>query len=224
MSEPIIELKALTKTYQNDDVETLVLRGLDLTIQAGEFVALMGPSGSGKSTLMHILSFLDRPTNGSYMYRGRDVTALTADERAALRLSDIGFVFQAFHLLPKLNVLENVMLPLVYAGASVADRKQRATEALQNVGLGERLDFLPNQLSGGQKQRVAIARALINNPSVIFADEPTGNLDSVSSEQVLGILSDLHRDGKTVVMVTHEPDAAAHAKRIIRMKDGVIAT
>jgi putative ABC transport system ATP-binding protein len=171
---------------------------------------------------MHILSFLDRPTNGSYMYRGRDVTALTADERAALRLSDIGFVFQAFHLLPKLNVLENVMLPLVYAGASIADRKQRATEALQNVGLGERLDFLPNQLSGGQKQRVAIARALINNPSVIFADEPTGNLDSVSSEQVLGILSDLHRDGKTVVMVTHEPDAAAHAKRIIRMKDGVI--
>ncbi len=224
MPESIIELKALTKTYQNDDVETLVLRGLDLTIHAGEFVALMGPSGSGKSTLMHILSFLDRPTNGSYMYRGRDVTALTADERAALRLSDIGFVFQAFHLLPKLNVLENVMLPLVYAGASVADRKQRATEALQNVGLGERLDFLPNQLSGGQKQRVAIARALINNPSVIFADEPTGNLDSVSSEQVLGILSDLHRDGKTVVMVTHEPDAAAHAKRIIRMKDGVIAT
>ncbi len=222
MPESIIELKNLTKTYQNDDVETLVLRGLDLTIQAGEFVALMGPSGSGKSTLMHILSFLDRPTNGSYMYRGRDVTALTADERAALRLSDIGFVFQAFHLLPKLNVLENVMLPLVYAGASIADRKQRATEALQNVGLGERLDFLPNQLSGGQKQRVAIARALINNPSVIFADEPTGNLDSVSSEQVLGILSDLHRDGKTVVMVTHEPDAAAHAKRIIRMKDGVI--
>lgn len=223
MSESIIELKNLTKTYQNGDVETLVLRGLNLTIDVGEFVALMGPSGSGKSTLMHILSFLDRPTNGSYTYRGRDVTALSADERAALRLSDIGFVFQAFHLLPKLSVLENVMLPLVYAGASIDDRKQRATKALQNVGLHERLDFLPNQLSGGQKQRVAIARALINNPSVIFADEPTGNLDSVSSEQVLGILSNLHRDGKTVVMVTHEPDAAAHAKRIIRMKDGVIA-
>ena len=223
MSEPIIELKGLTKTYQNGDVETPVLRGLDLTINAGEFVALMGPSGSGKSTLMHILSFLDRPTDGSYFYRGRNVTALSADERAALRLSNIGFVFQAFHLLPKLSVLENVMLPLVYAGASVADRKRRATDALKNVGLSERLDFLPNQLSGGQKQRVAIARALINNPSVIFADEPTGNLDSVSSEQVLGILSDLHHDGKTIVMVTHEPDAAAHARHIIRMRDGIIA-
>ena len=218
----IIELKNLTKTYQNGDVETLVLRGLNLTIESGEFVALMGPSGSGKSTLMHILSFLDRPTSGAYIYRDRDVTGLTNDERAALRLSDIGFVFQAFHLLPKLTVLENVMLPLVYAGVSVADRKQRATEALNRVGLNERLDYLPNQLSGGQKQRVAIARALINNPSVIFADEPTGNLDSVSSEQVLNILADLHKEGRTIVMVTHEAEAASFAKRIIRMKDGVV--
>ena len=218
----IIELRHLTKTYQNGDVETLVLRGLNLTIDSGEFVALMGPSGSGKSTLMHILSFLDRPTSGAYTYRDRDVTGLTNDERAALRLSDIGFVFQAFHLLPKLTVLENVMLPLVYAGLSVAERKLRAAEALGRVGLNERLDYLPNQLSGGQKQRVAIARALINNPSVIFADEPTGNLDSVSSDQVLNILADLHKEGRTIVMVTHEMEAASFAKRIIRMKDGVV--
>lgn len=218
----IIELNNLTKTYQNGDVETLVLRGLNLTIDSGEFVALMGPSGSGKSTLMHILSFLDRPTSGAYIYRDRDVTGLTNDERAALRLSDIGFVFQAFHLLPKLTVLENVMLPLVYAGVSVSDRKLRAAEALDRVGLNERLDYLPNQLSGGQKQRVAIARALINNPSVIFADEPTGNLDSVSSDQVLNILGDLHKEGRTIVMVTHEQEAASFAKRIIRMKDGIV--
>ncbi len=221
MSEPIVQLKGITKQYVNGDVVTEVLKGITLDVRSGEFVSLMGPSGSGKSTLMHIVSLLDRQTGGTYRFDGQDVGGLSDAERAKLRLGKIGFVFQAFHLLPRLNAVENVALPLVYASVPAAERKARARKALADVGLSERADFLPNQLSGGQKQRVAIARALVNDPSVIFADEPTGNLDSVSSVQVLEILRDLSKKhGRTVVMVTHEEEAAAYSDRRIRIRDG----
>lgn len=218
----VIDLRKITRSFVNDEVVTPVLHGITLQIDAGEFVALMGPSGSGKSTLMQLMAFLDHPTSGEYHFRGKDVSRLDDDALALLRLSSVGFVFQAFNLLPKATVLENVMLPLTYAGVRNGERRERATEALVSVGLKERLTYYPNQLSGGQKQRVAIARALVNNPDVLFADEPTGNLDSASSEQVMTILRDLHRAGKTIVMVTHEPDIAEYAKRIVRLKDGVV--
>ena len=219
---PLLQTRGLVKTYVNGDVTTPVLHSLDIDVQAGEFVALMGPSGSGKSTLMHILGFLDRPTSGSYRFADVEVASLSDDERAMRRRTDVGFIFQAFHLLPRLSALENVMLPLVYQGVSLGERRSRAKKLLVDVGLGERLDHLPNQLSGGQKQRVAIARALVTDPKVIFADEPTGNLDSVSSGQVLHLLRDLNAAGKTIVMVTHEPEAAAFAKRVVKMRDGHI--
>lgn len=219
---PILETRNLVKTYTNGDVVTPVLHGVDVSVNEGEFVALMGPSGSGKSTLMHILGFLDRPTSGVYCFAGDDVSTLSDDEQAKRRAGDVGFVFQAFHLLPRLTALENVMLPLAYRGVGLAERKVRATNMLTSMGLADRLDHLPNQLSGGQKQRVAIARALVADPKVIFADEPTGNLDSAASAQVLNILRGLNMNGKTIVMVTHEPEAAKYASRIIKMKDGRI--
>ncbi len=223
MPLPKVELRGITKTYVNGDVETPVLHGVDLVVNAGEFVSLMGPSGSGKSTLMHIVSLLDRPTSGTYLFDGIDVTKRTDVECAKLRLEKIGFVFQAFHLLPRLTAVENVMLPLLYTTDKPSSRLSRAKAVLADVGLSDREDFLPSQLSGGQKQRVAIARALVNNPTVLFADEPTGNLDSKSSEQVLNILRDLcKKDGRTVMMVTHEEEAAAFSDRVIRIRDGKI--
>jgi putative ABC transport system ATP-binding protein len=223
MFEHVISMRGIAKTYHNGDVETSVLRGVDLDIAQGEFVALMGPSGSGKSTLMHIMGFLDQPMDGTYVFQGRDVSRLSSDQLAMMRRGEVGFVFQAFHLLPRLTVIENVMLPLAYLHVPMQERRERAVKVLTDVGLAERLEYLPNQLSGGQKQRVAIARSLITDPAVIFADEPTGNLDSTSSDQVLGLLRDLHNAGRTIVMVTHEMDAAAYASRIIRMKDGIVA-
>lgn len=218
----LIKIENLKKQYENDGVVTPVLEGLSFTIESGEFVAIMGPSGSGKSTLMHILGFLDKLTSGKYLFDGRDVSALADDELAKMRGSSVGFIFQAFNLLPRTTVLENVMLPLVYSNTVESERKQKAAAALEAVGLAHRLEYFTNQLSGGERQRVAIARALVHNPAVIFADEPTGNLDSKSGLQVMKILQDLNDKGHTVILVTHEQYTAAHAKRVIKLKDGVI--
>ena len=223
MENPFIALNDIQKEYRNGDVTTTVLRGVTFAIAAGEFVALMGPSGSGKSTLMHLLGFLDRPTSGTYFFKGTDTTHLTDTELAHMRSQEVGFIFQAFHLLPKSTVLENVMLPMLYAGIPVSERKGRAERALESVGLSHRLSHLPNQLSGGERQRTAIARSLVNEPHVIFADEPTGNLDTKSGEAVLSILQELHeKKHVTIIMVTHELEAAQHAERIIRVRDGLI--
>lgn len=216
----IIEISNLVKDYVNDEVVTPVLSNLNFNIPAGEFLAIMGPSGSGKSTLMHILGFLDRPTSGSYLFKGEETSAFDDIKLASIRNKEVGFVFQSFFLLPKTSVLENVKLPLVYNGQ--IDKDKKAKQAIEAVGLGHRLLYLPNQLSGGEKQRVAIARALVNDPSVIFADEPTGNLDSKSGNQVMEILEGLNEQGKTIILVTHENDTANHANRIIKLKDGHI--
>lgn len=220
---PLIRIKNLHKTYKNEDLETPVLRGVSFDIEKGEFVSIMGPSGSGKSTLMHILGLLDRLTTGEYLLDGMDVTGLTDDELAAFRNKKIGFVFQAFNLLPRTTVLDNVKLPLTYS-KDKNNMEERAKKVLESVGLGHRLNYFTNQISGGEKQRVAIARALVNDPSVIFADEPTGNLDSKSGNQVMQILQKLNEEGNTIILVTHETFTAEHAKRIIKVKDGLIVS
>ena len=223
MTEPVIRIRGITKAYRmGADNVVQALRGADLDVYPGEFVALMGPSGSGKSTMMNILGCLDVPDAGTYTLAGAEVGALTDDQLAAIRNKRLGFVFQTFNLLPRLNALENVELPLIYGGDG-HDRRSRATRALEAVGLGERLTHRPAELSGGQQQRVAIARALLNDPAVILADEPTGNLDSRSSAEILAIFQRLNDAGKTVVMVTHEPDVAEHCRRIVRMRDGVVS-
>lgn len=217
---PLIKVQNLEKDYVNEDVVTSVLRGVSFKIEPGEFVAIMGPSGSGKSTLMHILSFLDRPTNGLYQFDGQDTKDFSDEYLAELRNERVGFVFQSFNLLARTSVLDNVKLPLLYSKKKNHD--QLAKQALDSVGLSHRLEFLSNQISGGEKQRVAIARALVCNPAVIFADEPTGNLDSKSGNAVMYILQRLNEEGKTIILVTHEHETANHAKRILRMKDGQI--
>jgi putative ABC transport system ATP-binding protein len=220
----LIKIRDLKKQFENDEVVTKVLHGLSFNIEKGEFVAIMGPSGSGKSTLMHIIGLLDHITGGEYHLDGKDVTKLSDDELARLRNEKIGFVFQAFNLLPRTTVLDNVELPLAYSKKhmSTKEMEKRASDVLESVGLGHRLNYFTNQISGGEKQRVAIARALVNKPSVIFADEPTGNLDSKSGVQVMEILQKLNQDGNTIILVTHETYTAEHAKRIIKVRDGLI--
>jgi putative ABC transport system ATP-binding protein len=225
MSNHLIEVQELTKVYGADDAEVRALDGVSATVSRGEFVAVMGPSGSGKSTLMNILGCLDRPSGGAYLLDGRDVSGLSKNELADVRNQKIGFVFQSFNLLPRLSALGNVALPMLYNGHEPLDadeRERRAAAALESVGLGNRLHHRPNQLSGGQQQRVAIARALVNHPPLVLADEPTGNLDSKSSVEIMDLLHQLHAQGTTVVMVTHEPDIAAHAGRVICVKDGKV--
>lgn len=216
----LIKVSNLTKDYVNEDVVTPVLHGVSFNIEAGEFVAIMGPSGSGKSTLMHILSFLDRLTAGDYFFEGKDTKDFEDELLASLRNEKVGFVFQAFNLLPRTTVLDNVKLPLIYSEKK--NHEELAKKALESVGLSHRLDYFTNQISGGEKQRVAIARALVNDPKIIFADEPTGNLDSKSGNTVMGILQRLNGQGCTIILVTHEMDTASHAKRIIRLRDGLI--
>ena len=220
-NKTIIEVINLKKDYVNEEVVTSVLHGISFKIEAGEFVAIMGPSGSGKSTLMHILGFLDNLSEGKYLFNGNDVSHLSEDELAKIRNEEVGFVFQAFHLLPKTSVYNNVKLPLLYGVAK--DQDKRVKDAVKAVGLEHRINNYSNQLSGGEKQRVAIARALVNNPSIIFADEPTGNLDSKSGNAIMEILEKLNDDGHTIILVTHETDTAKHAKRIIKIVDGLIA-
>jgi putative ABC transport system ATP-binding protein len=224
MSELIIAVRSLTRSYEMGAEVVHALRGVDLEIRRNEYVAIMGPSGSGKSTLMNMIGCLDTPSSGEYWLNGQEVSRMADDALARVRNKEIGFVFQTFNLLPRATALHNVELPLVYAGVSARDRRGRAEEALARVGLTDRMHHRPNELSGGQRQRVAIARALVNRPSILLADEPTGNLDSTTSEEIMRVFAGLHREGQTVVMVTHEPDIAAHAARAVVLRDGRVAS
>jgi putative ABC transport system ATP-binding protein len=222
MEKPLIVIKEIGRKYVIGTEVIHALKSVSLNINKGEFVALMGPSGSGKSTLMNILGCLDTPSKGDYILNGIDVSHMTDDALAEVRNQEIGFVFQTFNLLPRSTSLDNVALPLIYAGVTKKERDRRAMLALENVGLGNRVTHKPNELSGGQRQRVAVARALINNPSIILADEPTGNLDTKTSIEIMGLLEEIHSKGNTIILVTHEEDIALHAHRIVRMRDGLI--
>src|ERR1700747_913695 len=218
----VIRIEGITKEYVMGQTIIQALRGVDLFIRRNEYLAVMGPSGSGKSTLMNMLGCLDTPSSGRYEFNGRNVKEMDDDELAAIRNREIGFVFQTFNLLPRANALRNVELPLIYAGMDPDSRKERAAQALNDVGLGDRIHHKPNELSGGQRQRVAIARALVNGPSIILADEPTGNLDSKTGEEIMALLEDLFHRGNTIILVTHERDIAAHARRTVHLRDGII--
>ena len=220
----VIKIRGIIRNFPLGNELVKVLKGIDLEIERGEYVALMGPSGSGKSTLMNLLGCLDTPTDGTYELNGKDVSNMSQDELAEIRNKEIGFVFQTFNLLPRTTALDNVALPMVYAGATKEERKNRAEKVLTNVGLADRMDHKPSQLSGGQRQRVAIGRALVNKPSIILADEPTGNLDSKTSLEIMGLFDDIHKKGNTVIIVTHEEDIAKSAHRVIRLVDGMVSS
>ena len=222
MTDPIVKTDKLSKTYTMEGEEITALREVSFSVAPGEYIAIMGPSGSGKSTLMNLLGCLDTPTSGSYYLRGADVSTLGDDELAAVRNRDIGFIFQTFNLLPRMTALENVELPLVYSGMAKAERRALAEQAMVKVSLQDRMLHRPNEMSGGQRQRVAVARALVNTPALLLADEPTGNLDSRTGDEIMALFAELNKQGNTIIVVTHEPDIAAHAPRTVRIKDGLV--
>ena len=222
MSQPVIEIRDLKKIYKMGSMLVNALNGVSFDVASNEYIAIMGPSGSGKSTLMNMIGCLDTPTSGTYILNNNDVSKLDDGELAEARNREIGFVFQTFNLLPRTDCLSNVELPLIYAGVKTSERRKRAADTLTKVGLGDRMDHKPNELSGGQRQRVAIARALVNNPSILLADEPTGNLDTKTGEEIMNLFEELYRSGNTIIVVTHEQEIANHARRIIRLRDGVI--
>lgn len=222
MTKSLIDISGVTKRYQLGEQTVFALNGIDLTIEKGEYVALMGPSGSGKSTLMNIIGCLDTPTSGDYWLNNKEVSKMSDSALSEVRNAEIGFVFQTFNLLNRMNAIDNVALPLVYSGISKKIREERAKDVLIKVGLGDRMNHKPNELSGGQRQRVAVARALVNKPSILLADEPTGNLDTKTSHEIMALFDEIHQAGNTIVLVTHEEDIAQHAKRIIRLRDGVV--